>query len=368
MSSLTVAMTPSFFFEGDWLLKAQLKTLSEQKNKDFDVFLIDSHYSKRINLIPEYAEKYNLNLIHIPYKPNLNVAKRLDCAIFNAPYLYSESKRIVRLSCWRFVRPDFTDICINSPTCVDFYFHNCEPKNQSDAHPETGHSMSIWNFGSDEVFWDQIPKCGELGCSWSNHSEVDAPAEPMPLNCFGNYMIFRDVWLELNGCNEVFTNNEHWEDQDFCMRARNLGVTCSRKSNKMYRLHHWYGNHSGRSNALPDWSFKQPCEACNVSQLVGKPNRYDIPNRLAKGEIELFENEKIWVCKTCHLASAAWSQDEGEATQNILKKKFIKSTILPKYKLGRNLNILADDMNGKSLSEKIEIYNDSWDNEKYYVK
>jgi hypothetical protein len=65
MSSLTVAMTPSFFFEGDWLLKAQLKTLSCQKNKDFDVFLIDSHYSKRINLIPEYAEKYNLNLVHI---------------------------------------------------------------------------------------------------------------------------------------------------------------------------------------------------------------------------------------------------------------------------------------------------------------
>ena len=364
---LTVGMTPSFYFEGDWLLKAQLKCLSEQENKDFDVVLIDSHYSKRVNLVPEYAEHYKLNLIHVPYKPNTYVAKRLDCAVFNAPYMYSESPRIVRLSCWRFVRPDFTKICIEAPTCTDFFFHNCQATKPEDIHPETNHMKTIWDFGSDEVHWDKIPKYGDAEASWSSHSEADMPPQLMPANCFGNYMIFRDTWLQLNGCNEVFTNNEHWEDQDFCLRARNLGVQCSRISNKMYRLHHWYGSFAGRSNVLPDWSFRPPCDACNVAQHVGKPNRYDLPNRLAKDEIELYENEKIWVCKTCHLASAAWSADEGEATTNVTKKNFIRATILPKYKIGRNLNILAEDMDGKSLQEKVEIYNDSWINERYYV-
>ena len=81
----------------------------------------------------------------------------------------------------------------------------------------------------------------------------------------------------------------------------------------------------------------------------------------------MFEREKIWVCKTCHLASAVFYDDEGEATTNITKQGFVKSTIMPKYKLGRNLSILAADMDGKSLSEKVEIYKDSWTNGRYYA-
>ncbi len=57
----------------------------------------------------------------------------------------------------------------------------------------------------------------------------------------------------------------------------------------------------------------------------------------------------------------------SEATTNVANKGIIKATILPEYKIGRNLMVLARDMDGKALQEKIEIYNDSWDNEKYYV-
>ena len=177
MTNLTVGMTPSFFFEGDYLFKAQLKCLSEQNYKDFDVYAIDPHYSKRKYLIPQYANHYKLNIIHVPYKPNLNIAKRLDCAIFNAPYVYSESNRIVRLSCWRFVTPDFTKICAESTTNCDFYFHNCEPKSVLDAHPQTGHSISIWDMNSDNVNWNSIPKINESGCSWTEHSEINESAK-----------------------------------------------------------------------------------------------------------------------------------------------------------------------------------------------
>ena len=367
MANLTVGMTPSFFFEGDWLLRAQLKTLSEQEDKDFDVYLIDSHYTKRKSLVPEYSQIYGLNIVHVPYTPNLHVAKRLDCAIFNAPYMFSESPKIVRLSCWRFVRPNFTRICNEAPCSTDFYFHNCSPKSPEDTHPQTNHSVSIWDMHSDRVHWDEIPKLDQPGCHWSWHSERDEPPQMMPANCYGNYMVPRSTWLKLNGCNEVFTNNEHWEDQDFCLRARNMGVQCQRKSHVMYRLHHYYGGYAGRSNIPTDFEFKKPCESCNLAQQVPKPNRYDIKKRLAKGEIEVFEREKIWVCKTCHLASAAFHDDEGEATTNITKQGFVKSTIMPKYKLGRNLSILAADMDGKSLSEKVEIYKDSWTNGRYYA-
>jgi hypothetical protein len=360
-------MTPSFFFNGDWLLRAQLRCLSEQLDKDFDVCLIDSHYSKRASLVPQYAEHYRLNIVHIPYMPNIRVAKRLDCAIFNAPYMYSESPRIVRLSCWRFVRPDFTKICSESKSNVDFYFHNCEPSRPEDAHPDTAHALPIWDMTSDVVNWGSVPRCGSPGAAWTHHSETDAKAELMPLNCYGNYMIFRNTWLQLNGCNEVFTNNEHWEDQDFCARARNLGVQCARSSNKMYRLHHYYGGHSGRSNVPTDHEFKKPCAACDAAHHAQPPNRYDTKNRAQRGEVELFEHHKIWVCKTCLLASADWSQEVSEATTNVARRGIIKATIIPKYKLGRNLSILAEDMKGKSLSEKVEIFNKSWDDARYYV-
>ncbi len=367
MARLTVGMTPSFFFPGDWLLRAQLKCLSQQVFKNFDVYLMDSHYSKRVDLVPRYADEYKLHIVHVPYKPNTRVAKRLDCAIFNAPYLYSESPRIVRLSCWRFVKPDFTEICAECPTNVDFYFHNCEPKCSEDAHPETAHPVSIWNMKSDVVNWDQIPQCGAAGAAWTLDSEEDAKAELMPLNCYGNYMIFRNTWLQLNGCDEVFTNNEHWEDQDFCSRARNLGVQCARVSHKMYRLHHRYGVHSGRSNVPTDYAFKRPCENCNKAHHVPSPKRYDTKARASRGEVDLIERHKTWVCKTCFLASPDWSVEISEATTNVANKGIIKATILPEYKIGRNLMVLARDMDGKALQEKIEIYNDSWDNEKYYV-
>jgi GT2 family glycosyltransferase len=209
---------------------------------------------------------------------------------------------------------------------------------------------------SDNVNWSAIPKINEPGCSWTEHSEKDEPRQIMPLNCYGNYMISRNEWIELNGCDEVFTNNEHWEDQDFCIRAKKFGSHCSRFSKKMFRLHHYYGSHSGRSNIKPDYQFKSPCDSCNKAQYTYAPNRFDIKNRIDKGEIEIFEEDQIWVCKNCHLSCTIWHNDVSESYRFIENKKSYKSTIIPKYKIGRNLAILVEDMRGKSLQEKIEIY------------
>ena len=88
MKPLTVAMTPSFWDDAHMLLRAQLRCLAEQRNRDFDVMLVDPHYRKRRTVVPELAEIYGLEIAHIPYEPNVHVAKKLDCAIFNAAYCY----------------------------------------------------------------------------------------------------------------------------------------------------------------------------------------------------------------------------------------------------------------------------------------
>jgi hypothetical protein len=363
---LTVSLTPAFLMEGDWLLKAQLRCLAEQEFKDFTVLICDHHYNKRKAYMSELAEHYNLKIIHVPYSPATHHAKVLDCSVFNAPYCYSESPRIVRYSCWRFVKPDWTKLCLESSTNVDYFFHSCAAPNLDRYDYTTQHDSGIWDGKSDKVKWNNIPKHGEAGCTWSIHSETDAAAELFPKNCYGNYMVFRDQWLNINGTDEVFTNAMHYEDMDFVLRARNAGMTCERKALKLFRLHHQYGSHAGRANILPDVSFKKPCAACQAASSVIEPNRYDIKNRLAKDEIEIFDEHKVWVCKTCFLSGAVYHADCGEHTNWIESSGRIKATMLPKYRIGRNIAIVADDMNNKSLAEKFDIYTDSFTNPRYY--
>lgn len=357
-------MTPSFYYEGDNLLRAQLRCLSEQKAKDFNVLLIDSHYSKRKSYSKELAEHYKLDIIHVPYTPNLHVAKTLDCAVFNAGYCFSESPRIVRLSCWRFVRPDFTEACLNSDTNVDFRFHNCEAPTPDLAHAETDHNTQIWNKYSDEVHWANVPALSSSpGAKWGPDSDVDEPVGLLPSNCYGNVMIFRDQWLALNGCEETFTNVAHYEDVDFCIRARRANVQGKRVAHKMYRLHHRYGGHSGRSNALPDYTFRAPCASCAAALSVLEPRRFDVRARRDRGEIDVVEGDGVWVCRTCLLCGPYYNSDPAEHLHCHARTRAL---VLPQYMIGRNLNALVDDMDGKSLSEKVELYARSWETPRYY--
>lgn len=365
---LTVAMTPAFFFEGDWLLRAQLKCLSEQTYRDFEVMLIDPHYSKRRLTVGEMAEHYKLNITHIPYFPNLDAARKLDCSVFNAPYLFSESPNIVRLSCWRFVRPNFTEICARASFAIDFYFHNVEPPTRDSMHIVTNHDARIWDMKSDVVNWDKIPaKAGRPGASWGADSDTNSVSMIFPRNAYGNYMVPRREWIRLNGCDEVIFSSEHWEDQDFCNRAHRAGIPAMRRAHVMYRLHHLYGGHAGRANVKPDFGdFRQMCEKCAAVEHEPKPERRDLKRRMANGELLTFGSGRCWVCKECHYSGPIFHADEGEYFKTLERDSITRSNILPMVKLGRNLEILAADMDGKSLGAKVEIFQNSWHLERYY--
>lgn len=361
-------MTPSFLMgDKDWLLRAQLRCLSEQEFKDFDVLLIDAHFHKRKGYMAELADKHKLNIVHIPYSPNPHVAKRLDCSIFNAAYCYSESPRIVRYSCWRFVKPNFTKVCVESPTNVDFYFHSCSPKTKAGAHPETGHDMEIFDLASDTVNWDKVPrKSGDPGATWTKDSDIDAAAGLWPQNTYGNYMVFRDQWLALNGCDATWSSVAHFEDMDFAIRARNKGMLCSRKALLAFRCHHNYGGQDQRANIAPDSPFKKNCPACEQASMTLEPQRFDLKEREKRGEIVMLREHWVWVCKTCYLCGPIYHADCGEHAAFTRSKKQTRANIIPEYRLGRNLSILTADMDGASLPVKWQLFNDSWGSDRYY--
>jgi len=395
---LTIGMTPAFYDEGHMLLRAQLKCLSQQTFKDFDVWLIDPHYDKRKEVIPEIAEHYGLNIVHVPYSPNTFIAKRLDCAIFNAVYCYSRAPRIVRLSCYRFVTPDFCEQIMNSPINVniDFYSFNVGPcmmeeieRRSGNIVPHTKHEI-VWNFESDEVHWEHIPQepgCGMNGqwngneslslARWTPEAEIKTGIIPFPVNAYGNIMFWRDNWLNINGTNEVFTNTDHWEDIDLDLRANISGQSAIRLPKIMFRLFHWHGGFSQRSNVEVDHPCFQQCDSCKhflryANSMSDRKDRWKMFEMREKiKELTLYRDENIWRCNKCNLTGAMWGWENGEAdyTNNIKQHGLYRATILSDVKIGRNLRRLVGDMDRKSsLEDKVEIYNSSWSEDKYYEK
>lgn len=391
---LTIGMTPAFYDQDNILLRTQLNCLSKQTVKDFDVWLIDPHYAKRKDIIPELSERYKLNIVHVPYAPNIYISKLLDCSIFNAVYCYSRAPRIVRYSCYRFVRPDFVDRILSSQENVNLEFYSLnvgqcldeERRRKNGEDIEYSKHKIVWNFESDEVNWNKIPDgpgvdnhgqyTGDENNSlarWGTEAMVDTDIISTPLNCYGNIMWWRHLWFDINGTNEVFTNFEHWEDCDFCVRAKIADHKVKRLSKLMYRLYHTYGKYSQRSNVEVDVPLRPMCDKCKKFRIdvscTGEKRKIEFKKRIELEEIQIFYDEQIWMCKECLLTGPVWFNDPNEYTNNVIRFGLKKATILSDQKIGRNLKILSEDMDRyTNLYDKIDIFNDSWTNRKYYDK
>jgi hypothetical protein len=382
----SVSMTPSFWDNEQIFLRTQLKCLSEQTVKDFDVWLIDPHYNKRKDIIPELANRFKLDIKHIPYSPNTHIAKNVDCSIFNAGYCYSESPINIRYSCYRFVRNNFIESVLNSPKDVNIDFHMlCVGPciyEYSNNLPYEKHK-TVWNFDSEDVNWENIPtesgydelnfprkdNLNSLG-NWHRMSDVNTDIITVPMNLYGNIAWYRNQWLELNGTNEVITNFSHWEDLDFDCRAGNANQKVIRKTGLLYRLWHQYGKFSQRSNIEVDVPYVSPCNKCKDLSLGFSDEEYGkrLGIRITNNELEIFGDSLSWVCKDCKLSGPIYgSLGLGTYFDTLSKNKNIKAPVIKKYMIGRNLTILSEKMDREmTLSGKVDIFNSSWTDLKFY--
>ena len=380
---ISVSMTPAFFDENHMLLKAQLNCLSNQTIKDFDVYLIDPHYQKRKTVIPELAEKYKLDIKHIPYIPNTHISKLLDCSIFNAGYCYSTSQINVRYSCYRFVRPTFIETICNAPKNinVDFYYLAIGPDHEElKNHLIPSNHKRIWNFESDDINWNKIPTISQSNnfesmslFSWNNYQQytMDTDIIDIPVNLYGNIAWNRDQWISINGTNEVITNFSHWEDLDFVTRSKLADHKVIRRTDQMYRLYHTYGAYSQRSNVQVDVPIRDICEKCMSVRYNHSDYDYEVKlnNGIKNNNYHMYYDDHIWVCKECKLSGPVYTGEKSidYYLSYIRSKKLINSPIIKEHLIGRNLKILSDKMDKETTIEgKFEIYNDSWKNYYYY--
>ena len=93
-----------------------------------------------------------------------------------------------------------------------------------------------------------------------------------------------------------------------------------------------------------------------------EPNRFDLRARESRGEIDV--RDGVWVCKNCLLCGPYYHNDPGE---HLHTHDRIRALVLPEHKIGRNLNALVSDMDGKRIEEKVEIFARSWEDSRYYT-
>jgi hypothetical protein len=97
---------------------------------------------------------------------------------------------------------------------------------------------------------------------------------------------------------------------------------------------------------------------------------YQLDHRIKLGEVESFEEFVVWVCKDCKLSGPILgnSQEIQNYLNNVGERNGVRSPIIPKYKIGRNLNILSEMVDRETTLEgKIDVYNNSWENDYFYT-
>lgn len=353
MIPLTYAVTLADWTPKQDMLRMMLKSLEDQTCKDFDVVLADHHYNARKDTVKELEAKCSFKIHHVPIIPAPHVAKHyIDCSVFNVGWLLSEAERCVRYSEWRFLNPKLTETILGEPkdSFLDFYFHNI---------PET---PKLWDRDTGLISWDEVPEFND---------KVEE-MEQIPLNCYANNTISREQWTKVNGFNEVDFNFFHWEDIDYNARCRNAGFVGKRIPNMVVRIDHPYGHEKNRANRPCEKPFKQPCESCEamityVRYHIGTPTHLEW-GHLFKSRYSqvrsIKRNQREWVaCNKCNFIIPIVNTED--LSEYILKDPNYTKSPANISGSGRNLEPLVQDLKGKNLQQKLEIYEDSWTNERY---
>lgn len=352
MIPLTYAVTLADWTPQQDMLRMMLRCLGDQTCQDFDVILADHHYDARKSSVDELSKNYKFKIHHIPIIPAPHVAKHyIDCSVFNVGWILSDAERCIRYSEWRLCKPELTEILLKKPAdlFVDLGYHDI---------PED----DVWDRESGEINWSRVP-------TYKLENELH---DTVPSNCYANNTISREKWIQVNGFNEVDFNFFHWEDIDYCGRCQNSGFRAERIYNMMYRIRHGYGNLPNRSVRMPERLFKPICPKCDalinyIRYYVGSVTHRQWGDFFkARGShIEIIRRKgRVWlVCKECNFVLPYIGTED--ICNFVTKDKSYTKAPIGVSGSGRNMEILSADLAGKSMQDKLEIYKDSWTNERY---
>jgi hypothetical protein len=361
------------FFYVDNLLESQLLNLNNQSNKNFEVIIIDPHFFKRD--ISELVNKLDYNVIHVPFYPNLKVPKCFDYSIFNNGFLLANTEKVVIFQDWRYIHQELTNLIIQNYNYefIDLYwqmpgpyYYNIFNDNMMDM--ETGEYV-----GNSSI--DEISSMLKYG----NYFNLDIEELPNRdvFQSWGHYCINKSLWIDVNGIDEVSTNTKHYADLDINRRLNNYYHNRKKEINiKVYKNVMMRVGHSkhgggdefrGGSHITLDYKYNKDhsnCDVCSSKSLPGISHddyyNHVIEHIKNNNYYELYNNDDLIIgfqCKKCNLIGEVphWYDKIPN-----LRDKSLVGVGVGDYKLGRNLKVIQDRIENKSLLEKVNILKDSW--------
>jgi hypothetical protein len=366
-------MSPYYLIDDDNLLKSQLFNLNYQTRKIFEVIIPDPHYKKR-SWINNFSNQLKYNVVHFPYESNLKTPKMFDYGIFNDGVLMSSSNKIITFQDWRFVHHSLCDILLNfeSMWFVGFTYQTCnrETHDENSIKIEKMEAHKLYNTG----FFPEIKYETTYTNTFHNPS-------------WGHYCINKELWMQINGIDEVATNTRHYADLDMncrlqeCYRRKGWTPNIPMLKNVMVRMNHRKGGLFGSSHVQVDYEVNNSFNNCCFIKTNSMNDKNFVEHTLEKVRkqewIKLYEvpySEKFkrtntnpnldtnhstigFQCKNCGVIAETphWYEKSPEARVSSLLGIGIGN-----IKLGRNLNKINKAFANKTFEEKIKILRNSW--------
>jgi hypothetical protein len=379
-------MAPFYLIGDDELLKSQLLNLNYQTDKSFEVVIPDPHYPKRAWL-SEFVKTLQYNIVHFPYIVNPNVPKTFDYGLFNNAVLMSSTNKIITFQDWRFCHPRIIKILkmVDNFKFVGFnwqvlYKDDClglEPRRMNPIKSNE-HSKSTIPISIEDA--NVLYRDGKFN---------DLPWESTRVNtfhnsCWGHYCINKDLWLAVNGIDEVATNTRHYADLDLntrlqeYFRVKKLVIEIPMIKNVMVRMMHDKGQYFGGSNIHLDFKINEDHKNCcfvNTGMMNDKAFVEYVVSKIDKKEyVKLYETKYSedfvrsnnnyalyknhatigFQCLKCGLIGETphWYEKSPNA-----RIQSLTNIGIGKHKLGRDLNHLNVLMKNKTFEQKVNILN-----------
>lgn len=366
-------MSPYYLVDEDKLMRSQLLNLNNQTKKIFEVVIPDPHYKKR-GWIADFATKLNYNLIHFPYESNLKTPKMFDYGIFNDGVLMSSSNKIITFQDWRFVHHSLCDILrqFKSNWFVGFTWQLCHRENQGES------TIRMTKIEANRLYDSGIFPC--LPYEITNTNSFHNPS-------WGHYCIDKNLWMQINGIDEVATNTRHYADLDMncrlqeCYRRKGWSVNIPMIKNVMARIYHHKGGLFGSSSVQVDYevdnSFNDCCfirtgwmnDKAFVEYAAEKINKqewkklYEVPysddfkRHNCNPNLDTNYCTIGFQCNKCGVIAETphWYEKSPQARVSSLIGIGDGDV-----KLGRNLNKISQSLQNKNFEEKVKILRNSW--------